>query len=193
MMKGSSMRSRWIVAALGAVALALVSLPLLSTRAARPVADPAGAPMEFASAEGGCDARARPASLDFTLTDMNGEQVKLAQYAGRPILLNFWATWCGPCKFEIPAFVELQDKYREEGFVVLGVSVDDPADALRAFAADYKMNYPVLMADEAIQEAYGPIFAIPVSFFIKKDGTICKKHFGPATKEQFETDVRALF
>lgn len=194
------MQTRWIIAALGAVGLALVSVPLVSTRLALwnddRGAESSATSDDAAMAAGGlhaCDASARPASFDFTLTDMNGEKVDLRQYEGKPVLLNFWATWCGPCKFEIPAFVALQDKYRDEGFTVLGVSVDDPAPALRSFAAEYKMNYPVLMADDAIQEAYGPIFAIPVSFFIKKDGMICKKHFGPATKEQFEEDVRALF
>lgn len=194
------MRTRWIIAALAAVALALVSVPLVSTRLAqRPdrrageasaTVDPAATAPDGLHA---CDTSARPATFDFTLNDMNGERIDLRQYEGKPVLLNFWATWCGPCKFEIPAFVELQDKYRDEGFTVLGVSVDDPAPALQKFAAEYQMNYPVLMADNAIQEAYGPIFAIPVSFFIKKDGTICKKHFGPATKAQFEQDVRALF
>lgn len=191
------MSTRWIMISLGVVGIALLSVPLLSTLAPespRPAAGtPAGSTVAAETASNVCDASAKPATLDFTLTDMNGQQVDLREFAGKPILLNFWATWCGPCKFEIPAFVELQDEYRDDGFTVLGVSVDDPAPALQAFADEYKMNYPVLMADDAIQDAYGPIFAIPVSFFIRKDGTICKRHFGPATKEQFEEDIRALF
>lgn len=130
---------------------------------------------------------------DFELQSLDGESVSLSGLQGHPVMLNFWATWCGPCKFEVPMFVALQDKYRDDGFVVLGVSVDDPAPALKAFAAEYKMNYPVLMADNAIQDAYGPIFAIPVTFTIKKDGTICRKHFGPATEDEFDREVRALF
>jgi peroxiredoxin len=192
------MKSRWAIAALGAVGLALISLPLVSTRLANSRDSGATAPAarETPGAEdasGVCDASPKPAAFDFTLKDMDGKSVDLAGYKGRPVLLNFWATWCGPCKFEIPMFVALQEKYRDSGFVVLGVSVDDPAPALKTFAAEYKMNYPVLMGDDAIQDAYGPIFAIPVTFMIKKDGTICRRHFGPATEEEFDREVRALF
>lgn len=169
------MTVRWIKAAVVAAGLATVTIPALS----------------------GCQATVtKPmgdlAKLDFTLTDMDGKSISLADFKGRPILVNFWATWCPPCKQEIPAFIELQDRYRSEGFVVLGVSTDDPADALRQFAAEYKMNYPVLQASEEFMDAYGPIWAIPVSVFIKRDGTIYKKHMGPATKEDFEKDVKAL-
>jgi len=193
------MSNRWIVAALLVVGLGLISVPLVSTRLAvrdgGEGAANARATMPTATSAVGeaCDATGAEAPLDFTLSDMNGEKVDLRQYAGKPILLNFWATWCGPCKMEIPDFVAMQEKYRDEGFTVLGVSVDDPADALKAFAAEYRMNYPVLMADEAIQDAYGPLFAIPVTFFIKKDGTVCRKHFGPVDGTQAESTVRALF
>jgi len=192
------MKSRWVIAALGAVGLALISLPLVSTRLANsrdtgPAVPAAREASAVEEASGVCEASSKPATFDFTLKNMEGQSVDLAQYKGRPVLLNFWATWCGPCKFEVPMFVALQDKYRDDGFVVLGVSVDDPAPALKAFAAEYKMNYPVLMADNAIQDAYGPIFAIPVTFTIKKDGTICRKHFGPATEDEFDREVRALF
>ena len=193
------MSTRWIVAALLVVGLGLISVPLVSTRLAtrEGAGDAATAAAAMpaptgASAEA-CDASGEEAPFDFTLSDMNGQQVDLRQYAGKPVLLNFWATWCGPCKVEIPELVALQDKYRDEGFTVLGVSIDDPADALKAFAAEYKMNYPVLMADAAIQDAYGPLFAIPVTFFIKKDGTVCRKHFGPVDGVQADGTVRALF
>ena len=193
------MSTRWIVAALLVVGLGLLSIPLLSTRlATREGADGAAgaaAAMPIAADASGevCDASGGDAPLDFTLSDMNGQQVNLKQYAGKPVLLNFWATWCGPCKYEIPELVALQDKYRNEGFTVLGVSIDDPADELKAFAAEYKMNYPVLMADQAIQDAYGPLFAIPVTFFIKADGSVCRKHFGPVDGTQADSTVRALF
>jgi len=193
------MNTRWIVAALLVVGLGLIAVPLVSTRlATRDAADgSAGAEAVMADPTGAsaeaCDASGGEAPFDFTLSDMNGQQVDLKQYAGKPVLLNFWATWCGPCKVEIPELVALQDKYRDEGFTVLGVSIDDPAEELKAFAAEYKMNYPVLMADEAIQNAYGPLFAIPVTYFIKKDGTVCRKHFGPVDVTQAEGTVRALF
>ena len=134
------------------------------------------------------------ARLDFTLKDMQGKEVRLADFKGRPLLVNFWATWCGPCKHEIPIFVELMDKYREDEFTVLGISTDDTAEDLRPFAAKYKMNYPVLVGaghDDLI-EAYEATFAIPVTWFIRRDGTVLAKQPGPATKEWFEAQVKAL-
>src|SRR5262245_40055680 len=97
-----------------------------------------------------------PAKLDFSLKDAEGKTVKLSDYRGRPLILNFWATWCGPCKVEIPAFIELVDKYRDEKLTVLGISVDDSSEDLRQFAIDYKMNYPVLvgLGQDELQETY---------------------------------------
>jgi cytochrome c biogenesis protein CcmG/thiol:disulfide interchange protein DsbE len=192
------MNTRWIIAAVAAVGLALVSVLLVSTRLATrdaPAGESAAAPSPGVSGAPttACDPAWDAARFDFTLTDMNGAQVDLTQYEGRPTLLNFWATWCGPCKHEIPELIALQDEFRDEGFTVLGVSVDDPAEALQEFAADYGMNYPVLMANQDIQDAYGPLFAIPVTFLIKQDGTVCRRHFGPMTAEQAEASVRALF
>jgi len=134
------------------------------------------------------------ARLDFTLKDMEGKEVHLADFRGRPLVVNFWATWCGPCKHEIPAFVELVDKYRAQNFTVLGISTDDRAEDLRPFAAEYKMNYPVLvgLGHDELLEAYEAVFAIPVSWFIRPDGTVFLKHPGPATKEFFEEQVKAL-
>jgi thiol-disulfide isomerase/thioredoxin len=191
------MKSRWTLAAIGAVGVALIVLALVSTRFAddsgTPPAERAVVAPVSEPASGTCDTPAKPAPLDFTLTDMDGKRVDLAAFKGRPLVLNFWATWCGPCKSEIPMFVAAEEKYRENGFTVLGVSVDDPAPALQKFAAEYKMNYPVLMANDGIQDAYGPIFAIPVSIFIKKDGTVCKKHFGPVDEQEIDKDIQALF
>jgi cytochrome c biogenesis protein CcmG/thiol:disulfide interchange protein DsbE len=134
------------------------------------------------------------ARLDFTLKDMNGQDVRLSDFKGRPLLVNFWATWCGPCKHEIPAFVELVEKYKAQKFTVLGISTDDKPEDLRPFAADYKMNYPVLvgLGRDDVLVAYEAVFAIPVSWFVRADGTVYLKHPGPATKEWFETQIKAL-
>ena len=134
------------------------------------------------------------ARFDFALKDMNGADVKLADFKGRPLLINFWATWCGPCKHEIPVFVELVDKYRDQKFTVLGVSTDDKPEDLRPFAAEYKMNYPVLVGNgrDDVQEAFGPVWGIPVTFMISRDGRICKRNMGIATKEQFEQELQSL-
>ena len=138
----------------------------------------------------------KAAPLDFILKDMNGVDVKLAAFKGKPIVMNFWATWCGPCRAEIPSLVELQTKYSAEGteVVILGVSVDDPVDKLKPYAAQMKMNYPVLVGNgrEDVQDAFGPLWGIPVTVFIGRDGKIAKKHSGIASKEQFEQEIKAL-
>ena len=141
-------------------------------------------------------AAGKAAPLGFTLKDMNGVDVKLASFKGKPIVLNFWATWCGPCRAEIPSLVELQTKYNADGtdVVILGVSVDDPVEKLKPYAAQMKMNYPVLVGNgrEDVQDAFGPLWGIPVTVFIDRDGRIAKKHSGIASKEQFEQEIKAL-
>jgi peroxiredoxin len=143
---------------------------------------------------GACMANAKPANLDFTMKDLDGKDVSLSSYKGKVILLNFWATWCGPCKAEIPGFVELQNQYGKDGLVIVGYSVDDEAPKARAFANEYKMNYPVLLGlgREDVQEAYGPIWGIPASFIISREGKVCQKHLGIAPKAVFEKEIKAL-
>ena len=139
-----------------------------------------------------CLPNAKPAK-DFTLPSIDGKPVTLSSFKGKVVLLNFWATWCGPCKAEIPAFVELQDEYKSD-LVVVGLSVDDPADKARAFATQYKVNYPMVLGlgHDDIQDAYGPIYGIPASFLISRDGKVCKRHLGIAPKAQFEREIKAL-
>lgn len=139
-----------------------------------------------------CMAAAKPAT-DFTLPALDGKQVKLSSFKGKVVLLNFWATWCGPCKAEIPGFVELQAQYKND-LVVLGLSVDDPAEKAKAFADQYKVNYPIVLGlgHDDIQDAYGPIYGIPASFLISRDGKVCKRHLGIAPKTQFEREIKAL-
>lgn len=140
-----------------------------------------------------CDVDAKPANMDFTIKSLDGGDVKLSAYKGKVVLLNFWATWCGPCKAEIPGFVELQDEYKDD-LVIVGFSVDDTADKARAFANEYKINYPILLGEgrEDVQDAYGPIWGIPASFLISKDGRVCKRHMGIAPKAVFEREIKAL-
>jgi thiol-disulfide isomerase/thioredoxin len=135
------------------------------------------------------------AKLDYTLKDMDGHDVRLASFRGRPMIINFWATWCGPCRQEIPQFVELVDKYKDKGFTVLGISIDDEPADLRAFALAFKINYPVLVGKDHddLQEAYEAAEGVPISWFIRKDGTVALKHAGYNTKEWFDEQIRALF
>lgn len=192
-----------VLIAMGAVAIAIL-LVMLAPGSGTNDSPPAvssgnlkGSP-NSAEEDAATDAKAagKAAPLDFTLKDMNGVDVKLAAFKGKPIVLNFWATWCGPCRAEIPSLVELQTKYSADGtdVVILGVSVDDPVDKLKPYAAQMKMNYPVLVGNgrEDVQDAFGPLWGIPVTVFIDRDGKIAKKHSGIASKEQFEQEIKAL-
>jgi thiol-disulfide isomerase/thioredoxin len=149
-------------------------------------------PDQAAAGDAACLANAKPAT-DFTLPSLDGTKVTLSAFRGKVVLLNFWATWCGPCKAEIPGFVELQQQYKDD-LVVVGLSVDDPADKAKAFADQYKVNYPIVLGlgHDDIQDAYGPIYGIPASFVISRDGKVCRRHLGIAPKAQFEREIKAL-
>ena len=192
---------RMVAVAATAVALLAIAIPFVwqPHLGAEPTAAAAPADVTPASSDAGvpegaaCMANAKPANFDFTLKDVDGNQVSLSSYKGKVVLLNFWATWCGPCKAEIPGFVRLQEKYRDQ-LVIVGYSVDDTAEKAKAYAADYKMNYPILLGEgrEDVQDAYGPIWGIPASFIISKDGKVCRKHLGIAPEAVFEKEVVAL-
>jgi thiol-disulfide isomerase/thioredoxin len=139
------------------------------------------------------EAIGREARLDFTLKDMHGTDVALTSFKGQVILLNFWATWCAPCRVEIPDLIALQEKYPDD-LVVLGLSVDDTAEKLIPYAADMRINYPVLVGNgrQDVQDAFGPLWGIPVSVIIDRDGRIAAKHSGIRSKEQFEQEIKAL-
>lgn len=191
---------RLVAVAATAVTLLAVSIPFVwQTPEAAPVSAQQGtvAPVASHAAAGAdtgaCMANAKPANFDFTMKDLDGKQVSLSSYKGKVVLLNFWATWCGPCKAEIPGFVEIQEKYKDQ-LVIVGFSVDDTAEKARDYATQYKMNYPILLGEgrEDVQDAYGPIWGIPASFIISKDGRVCRKHLGIAPKAVFEKEVVAL-
>jgi cytochrome c biogenesis protein CcmG/thiol:disulfide interchange protein DsbE len=180
----------WI--GMGAVLVALVLLMMLpgpgvDPDAPPPAADGTGAADEEHAVVG------KPAQLQFTLKDMNGVNVDLSSFKGKVMLINFWATWCGPCRVEIPYLMELQTQY-EGDLVVLGVSVDDTAEKLQPYAKEMKINYPLLVGNgrQDFQDAYGPFWGIPVTVFVGRDGTIHKKHSGIASKEQFEHEIKLL-
>ena len=140
-----------------------------------------------------CDSRTGPANLSLTLKDITGRDVTLSSYKGKVILLNLWATWCGPCKIEIPGFVNLYKKYQPRGLVILGLSVDDTVAQLKPFIEKLKVNYPILRGEgrKDVEQAY-PWQGLPVTFVIGRDGTLCHEHVGLATKDQIEEIVKAL-
>jgi peroxiredoxin len=177
------MRSRWMVAAAAALGLGILALPLM-------IADRPGG--ESVVVEGAACKPQGVANLDLQVTDMHGATVNLADYKGKVVLLNFWATWCPPCRQEIPELVQLQEEYRDRGFAVLGVSTDDTPEQLREFAKAYNINYPSLLMQKDLEDAYGPLWALPTSFFIDRSGAICRTHMGPVTREQVEREIAPL-
>jgi len=129
---------------------------------------------------------------DFKLTSIDGKPLSLAALRGKVILLNFWATWCGPCRAEVPDLVELQNKYKDKLQVLGLVTDDDDEDAVRKFVDSFGINYPVAMATPDIRGQYGGIPALPTSFVIDLEGRVVQKHEGLRDPVLYETEVRAL-
>jgi peroxiredoxin len=127
-----------------------------------------------------------------TLVDLSGKKIDTSSYAGDVVLINFWAAWCTPCAEEIPQLVALQDKYRAQGFQVIGISMEDKDSALRDFYRNYKMNYPVVAGSAKIAESYGGILGLPTTFLIGRDGRIRAKYPGLADFASLEQEIIAL-
>jgi peroxiredoxin len=146
------------------------------------------------AADGVCNVTRRKADLDFTLKDIAGKDVQLSRYKGQVVLLNFWATWCVPCKREIPSLTALYRDYKERGFVVLGVSVDSEVRSIKPFARDMKMNYPVLIGAgrEDLSKEFGPFLGFPTSVLVARDGQVCVRHVGIVSQSKLEQQIKAL-
>lgn len=135
----------------------------------------------------------RPAPR-FTLKDANGQTVSPADYKGKVVLLDFWATWCGPCKVEIPWFMDFEKQFKDQGFAVLGVSMDEDGwSAIKPYVQNMKMNYRVLLGNDDVSTAYGGLDSLPTTFLIDRQGKIASVHVGVSMgKEDFKNAIVRL-
>jgi cytochrome c biogenesis protein CcmG/thiol:disulfide interchange protein DsbE len=135
----------------------------------------------------------RQAAPDFLLTDSRGSQVRLSDYRGKVVVLNFWATWCGPCKAEIPWFAEFESKYKGSGLAVLGVSMDDVGwKSVRPFIAQSRINYRVMVGDDATASRFGGIDSLPETLLIDRKGRIASRQLGLTAKTTYEEAIVEL-
>jgi peroxiredoxin len=136
--------------------------------------------------------KTRALAPDFTLPQPSGQPLTLSSYRGKVVLLDFWATWCYPCREEIPHFVEFQQKYGDRGLQVIGVSMDDSPEPVPAFYQQFHMNYPVVMGNAKIGESYGGLLGLPITFLLDRDGRITAKHIGATDAAVFEKEIQRL-
>jgi len=128
---------------------------------------------------------------DFTLESLDGKSLRLSDLRGKAVLLNFWATWCGPCKIEMPWFVDFQKQYGSQGLQIVGVAMDDASKAdIAKFAKDMGVNYPILIGKESVGDQYGGVPALPESFVISRDGKIMDKIIGLRGKAEIEDSIK---
>lgn len=133
----------------------------------------------------------RPAP-DFALPRIDGGQLQLSSYRGKVVLLDFWATWCVPCREETPHFVEMQERYKDRGLQIIGVSMDDSPDPVRTFYKQFHINYPVVMGTAETGSAYGGVLGLPIAFLIDRNGIIHFKHMRATEAAVFEKEIATL-
>jgi cytochrome c biogenesis protein CcmG/thiol:disulfide interchange protein DsbE len=130
---------------------------------------------------------------DFDLTDSSGAKVKLSDRKGKVVLLNFWATWCGPCKVEIPWFISFQQQYKDQNFEVVGVAFDDDGwDMVKPYIAEHKINYRIVLGNDNLDKAYGGVESLPTTFVIGRDGNVASKHVGLVSKATYQEEIVRL-
>jgi peroxiredoxin len=166
-------RHRWVRAA--AVAIAIAAWPACNRQTEAPRED--------------------QAPLDFVLKDVAGKDVRLADFRGKPLLVNFWATWCGPCKIETPYFVDFVEKYKKQGLQIVGISIDDTPADIQAFVKEYRVNYPMLVGNgrDDLFRAFEAESVYPVTWIVRSDGTVQAKAVGLRERDWFEQELEAAF
>ncbi len=137
--------------------------------------------------------KGRRAAPDFDLKDADGKAVKLSDYRGKVVLLNFWATWCGPCKIEIPWFMDFENQYKDKGFAVLGVAMDEEGwEVVRPYIRNRQVNYRILMGTDPVAQLYGGVESLPTSFVLDREGKIASVHIGLVSKSEYKNDIEQL-
>lgn len=202
--RGRARGALWVVAGTAAVCLPLMAFPVTRAFAQHCMSacvtqsgkvrelfmgqqKASGPRLVFAAPE------TRKAAPDFTLNDAAGAPVRLSEFRGKVVLLSFWATWCVPCRTEIPWFIEFQKAYRERGLVVLGVSLDDDGwKPVKPYIQEMKIDYPVMIADKDTALSYGGLNSIPVTLIIDKAGRIAVTHLGLCPKDEYEAAIHSM-
>ena len=170
---------RWIPAAIATCSLALLNTGCSPTRS-----------VSAASVKPDSERKTAP---DFALKDPDGKIVHLSDYKGKVVILDFWATWCGPCKIEIPWFMDMERKNKDKGFEVLGVAMDDEGwEAVKPFSQQLGINYRLVMGNDQTAQMYGGVDALPTTFLIDRAGKIAAVHVGLASKRDFEDGIAEL-
>ena len=169
----------------------IVALGLLSSCSQQKTAPALSAAVAPAKTDAKSEKKLAP---DFTLNDANGAKVNLADYRGKVVLLNFWATWCGPCELEIPWFVQFEQQFKSQGFEVVGVSMDDDGwNAVKPFIASHKMNYRVLLGNDSVSQLYGGIDSLPTTFILNREGKMAfPPHVGLAARSEYLNEIQSL-
>ncbi len=175
----------WFILIIGLVVVASISYGFLSGTETVPAKNETKAQQK--------QQREYPDAPDFELKDLDGNLVKLSDYKGKVVIIDFWATWCGPCRRGIPEFIALQSEYGEDKLAILGISVDQgDLSVVPAFAKNYGINYPVLYANVDVQRKYGPIRSIPTAFIVDKVGKVRDLAIGLRPKSYFKNQIDSL-
>lgn len=169
------------IAVLAVVIAAIATMLFLGRRLAR----------RQAGMSGGVGVLRGQTAPDFELTTLEGKKIRLSDLRGKAVLLNFWATWCEPCKIEMPWFVQLEKQYGPEGLQVLGVAMDDTSEKeISQFVTEMGVNYPVLVGKEAVGDEYGGIIHLPTTFYIDRSGKIVEHIEGLHSRHEMETNIK---
>ena len=131
---------------------------------------------------------------NFSLKTSSGKTIVLSKLRGKVVVVNFWATWCGPCRAEIPGFVDVYEKYKSKGLEIVGISLDEGGwHDVKPFVKEYNISYPVVLGNNRVARDYGNIDAIPTTFIVDKHGNIVSRHIGYMKEEDFENEIKGYF